>query len=278
MMMYIRKPDLDTVFTAFLLDWRERDEVRLVHGQAPAGALANPDIFCIECGGAGQIALGNFDHHNTPLSLPPACLQALHWQEPADPLLWEWAEYVAAVDVGRPLPVRPDGWTLSKLFSGLRLNIPAPLAQFRAGIKLCRQVTVLGCRPGEPLPLRPEWEPYRQAKERLCLKLERYACRTVFFRTHQGRLGGFLETSLPGVHGLLRRLGCQVSIAQGISQTGTPVVTIASQEVDLRPFLAHLNHLELGWGGPSHGQIIASPPAGSNLLKDQLLALIMRKF
>ena len=270
----LRKPDLDTVYTAFLLGCREEDEVLLVPGEAPPEPLADPKVFCIECGGSGQIEKGNFDHHNTPVSLPPACLQALHWREPDDPLLWDWAEYVAAVDVGKD-PGRPGpGWSLSQLFSGLRWCRRAPLDQFWAGLQLCRTILAHRLAPGQPLPLLPEWEDYRQAKTRLAQELADFLPQAVFFTTRGGLAAGYLAAPVPGVHGLLRRCGCQISIAQGLPGSDGPIVTIASRGLNLRPLLAILQELEPGWGGPAHGTIIAAPTTGSALTPAHLLNVV----
>ncbi len=265
----IHKPDLDTVFTAFLLGWRQGDAVRQVSGQAPPEILADPGVYCLECGGSGQLELGNFDHHNTTLSLPPACLQALHWREPADPALWDWAEYVAAVDLGRGCLFQGRGWSLSALFSGLRLIVSDPLAQFRAGVELCRTVVGLSLSPWQPLPLLPEWEGFRQAKLKLYRDLDSYACQVEFFSTKSGLWGGYLEAPLPGVHGLLKRLGCEVSVAAGLSK-----VTIACHSNKLENLRDSLNRSEPGWGGPAHGKIIGGPYLGSRLSKDKLISII----
>lgn len=271
---FIRKPDLDTVYTAFLLGWRPGAVVRRVPGQAPPEILADPGVYCLECGGAGQMALGNFDHHNTPLALPPACLQALHWREPDDPLVWEWGAYVAAVDLGRSGRGRLPGWSLSQLYSGLRLTVPDPLVQLAAGVDLLQTIVHLRLRPTEPLPLLPGWEPYRQAKQHLWDRLAALLPQAVYFTTQAGRRGGYLAAPYPGVHGLLRRQGCQITVAQGLGQSHGPSITIASQGADLRPLLAHLRRLEPGWGGPAHGTIVAAPTTGSRLPQLTLLNLI----
>lgn len=271
---YLRKPDLDTVFTAFTLEWQEGDKVHLVAETAPAAALADPEIFCLECGGAGEVALGNFDHHNTPLSLPPACLQALHWREPDDPLLWDWGEYVAAVDLGRGRGNGLSGWTLSQLYSGLRLTVPDPVAQLTAGVQLLRTILKLRLTPQEPLPLLPAWEPYRQAKRDLWERLAALLPQAVYFETKAGRRGGLLAAPYPGVHGLLRRQGCDITVALGLPANGGRHLTIASQGVDLRPLLQQLQRLEPGWGGPAHSTILAAPTAGSALDPTRLLNLI----
>ncbi len=85
----IRKVDMDTALTALLLGVTGADEIVVSREGAGREALEDPEVICIECGGSGQIHLNNFDHHDTPEELPPACRQAFEALFLRDP--WRWS-------------------------------------------------------------------------------------------------------------------------------------------------------------------------------------------
>jgi len=76
MKVVIQQADLDTSLTALILGVSPDDEVVAVQAKAAPEDLAHRDVLCIECGGSGQTDLNNFDHHDSAVSLPPACRQA----------------------------------------------------------------------------------------------------------------------------------------------------------------------------------------------------------
>jgi len=72
------KVDLDTCGAAFVLGFNPKvDEVKVVlSSQASKEDLANPDVICIEVGGSGRVAEGNFDHHDSDGPASSAIWQA----------------------------------------------------------------------------------------------------------------------------------------------------------------------------------------------------------
>lgn len=165
MKFLIQKSDLDTVLTGLLLGWQDAAQTEVVADQAPAVFLADPTVYCIECGGSGQVARRNFDHHDTVAPLPPACVQAYCWMGYNDPAFWSLVRYVAAVDLGQQdsLPER-DGLSLSGLFSGLLMVHGGMLDRFTACCQVLRTILHRPIDPWGVMPRLPAWEDYREAK------------------------------------------------------------------------------------------------------------------
>lgn len=268
---------MDTVLTALILGCRENDEVVWVEGQATEKYLEDPSIFCLECGGSGQIELGNFDHHNTRLALPPASVQAFQHRRCNDPTLKKLVRYVAVVDSGERIQAGYKHFGLSSLYSGMRLAHQNLFDQFWAGLKILKSFLSYVIPPVGPIPFLPEWQSYREVKERQQKELEEDIQPAEIFVTRSGIKGGFLESPYPGIHGLLRGLGCQVSIAQGLGGRNQSKLfcTISSAQTDLSSVMKELGKYERGWGGPSQGGIIGSPREGTRLNKDQLIQIVL---
>lgn len=273
---YFHKPDMDTVLTALILGWQRGDALICVPCQAPSWALSDPRRRCIECGGSGQAHLGNYDHHG-PSALPPACLQAFHAMRYRNPVLRQLAQYVAAVDTGNAQPLRTQaGFTLSNIFSGLRLTHKTEREQFRAGIALFEKVLELKINPWGSMPALAEWTRYREAKNHARADLCACGSRVVCFTTNTGLTGGFLECKLPGVHGFLRSLGCRVSVAAGLQSHGVRLVTIAGVDLALNGLSRALNAVEPGWSGQAAAYIIGSPRAGTRIAASDLIDIIRK--
>lgn len=270
-----QKPDMDTVLAAFILGWEDTNDLICVQGDAPQSALNDRRIYCLECGGSGQTWLGNFDHHTPGRPLPPACVQAYHWMRRNDLALLSLVLYVAAVDTGAHLPGRNKARLgLSNIFSGMRLVLISEMDQFRAGIAIFKTILTKKIDPCMSMPFLAEWMTYMTAKEKQRDDLSAYRVNVVWFTTKAGMQGGFLECPLPGVHGLLRSLGCRVSIAAGLKYQGRRVVSIAGDNLPVNGLLPVLNSIEPGWGGPSHGSIIGSPRSGTSLEEGTIIKIV----
>ena len=98
MKVIIQKPDLDTCLTAMVLGIEGTEDIMVSRGEAPAEALNDPAVVCIEAGGSGQVQLNNFDHHNTPSYFSPACRQALEQRSVRDVKVQRLVDYVCMVD------------------------------------------------------------------------------------------------------------------------------------------------------------------------------------
>jgi len=275
MKCYFQKPDMDTVLTALILGWQERDGAIHVPDKAPPYALKDPLVYCIECGGAGETHLGNFDHHDTNVSLPAACIQACVFRHCSDPRLLDLAGYVDLVDTGGQMPARKmSGHSLSGVYSGMRQIVDGAVAQFTAGVAIFRTVLKYQIDPWQVMPCLPEWATYMEAKERHRLYLFDYENSIIQFTTKAGLTGGFLSCPLPGAHGFLRKMGCRITIASGLRQSGGNMCTIAGERGSMDGLLAALNLMEPGWGGPAGGGIIGSPRIGSALKPDILIDVV----
>lgn len=263
--------------TTLILGFEDSDTLEHLQEKASREYLEESSIYCIECGGSGEINLGNFDHHDTSLPLPPACVQACNFKKIESPALLTLVRYVASVDCGHsPQSFPTKELSLSNLFSGMRLVYPDPKTQFCAGLKIFKTLLAHGIDPWGPMPALPEWKPYREAKNNQREALSHLRCIN-FFYTRSGEKAGYLETSLPGVHGFLRTQGCRVTIAYGLSRTATRgFCTIAGHNLKISPLLPFLKKVEEGWGGPAHGYIIASPRIGTKLAKEEIIEFVCR--
>ena len=285
MRVVIQQVDMDTCLTGLILGVSATDEVEVVRGGASPEDLADPGVVCIEAGGSGQVHLNNFDHHDTSLPLPPACLQALEASGQVDPALCRLVDYVATMDVAGPKPLRkmsgPGFPFLSDAFSGMRLCALRPVEQFRAGLAIFQTVLHEGLEPFGLMRERPEWRPYLEAKRRENEGITQARKDAKIFKARSGRRVGFLQTDLIGALGVLYGLGCEVVIAYSPRYSppsgGEPIAkyTIGGNNgVRVDHLLRILNAREPGWGGPAHGTIIASPRIGSRLDLNEVKELV----
>ena len=274
-MRYIfRKPDLDTVTAAVLLGYRSGLPLCCVSQDAQPSDLADPTVICLECGGSGQLNLGNFDHHDPFEAFPPACVQAAALTDPTGSRTRDIIAYVAAVDTGSQLcPPARAGLTLSAVFSGMRLAVSDLIEQFQRGAD---RVAAMIERQASP------WDVPRQLVDPAWIMAKRLARRRTDsmkgqverFVTSHGRLGMFLRVGYPGAHGLMRRLGADISVASGLLTSNhysisgpAPLMNLLTQK---------LNAVEAGWGGPKPGGIIGSPLRGSDLDDATIRAFVCR--
>jgi hypothetical protein len=226
---------------------------------------------------------GNFDHHDSTLVLAPACLQALALVANPSPAVQRLTEYVALLDEGR---MAPDGQpvafpTLSALFSGMRLVEPDAVAQFRAGLGILQRVVEEGIDPFGTMPDLAEWRAYRERKRAELEALERDAAAVALFETRGGRLAGYLESGAIGAIGAIYHRAAVVAVAFNPvfqptrEQPPRRKFTIAGRgQLRVDGLLDALRGLEPGWGGPSHGTIIASPVEGSRLSPVQVIDVV----
>jgi len=283
----IQKVDLDTALTAFLLGVSEADEIVVVPERAAPPDLASPDVLCIECGGSGQAELGNFDHHDTAELLPAACVQASCFRSgslAAERLV----EYVAALDTDGSQAVRqrsilpPGGRSLSAVFSGMLMTIVEPRCQLLEGLSLLHKVVQAGIDPFGAMPELPEWEAFYAAKRANGSLLREAFQRIIRFTTHSGLQAGYLETAARGALGGLYGCGCRIAVASyplRVPPQG-PLrrkFTIGGKGIRIDAILCALNSQDPGWGGPSHGTIVASPRDGGATLDAQTVIGVVRR-
>ena len=274
-MRYVfRKPDLDTVTAAVLLGYRSGLPLSCVSQDAQPSDLADPAVICLECGGAGQSDLGNFDHHDPLEAFPPACVQAAALKDPMDSGTKDLIAYVAAVDTGSRLcPPDRAGLTLSAVFSGMRLVVPDLTEQFQSGAALVAAMIARQASPWD-VPrhfVDPAWIVAKRLARRRTASMEGQVER---FMTNQGRLGMFLRVGSPGAHGLMRRLGADISVANGLLTSSH--YSISGHAPLMALLTEKFNALEVGWGGPKPGEIIGSPLRGTYLDDATIRACVCR--
>jgi len=274
---------MDTALAAFLLGVGRESRVVVAHRGAAPAQLADPTVLCIEAGGSGQAELNNFDHHDTPLPLAPACRQAFEVVSRRATLpehLARVVDYVAGMDQGIPqgAPSHSTGIIpLAAVFSGMLLCTPDPVEQFHQGIALFHTVVAERLDPCA-LPERPEWRRWIEAKRQQRALLAQALSRAELFATGSGRRGGFVETELMGAIGGLFRLGCQIAVAYcpRFGPLGRVKYTIAGNGLRVDHLLPVLVALEPGWGGPAHGTILGSPREGSGVSPAVVKELVRR--
>ena len=180
----IGKIDLDTVVAAYLFRVTRKDKVEVLKNcQAVEENLANPQILCIEVGGSGRIAEGNFDHHNMPIvpagvgTIYSACRQAWavapchycggRYDDPERLPYIAWGpelgtacengenkrvaravEYIDCLDTRGPevLGRRQTNSfpTLSDIFSGMLLVVRDPVEQLHCGVEILQEIVEHG--------------------------------------------------------------------------------------------------------------------------------------
>lgn len=269
-LVVFRKPDLDTMLAAYILLGSSFPMILAIKGLAPATALDDARVLCLECGGSGTVEKSNFDHHGNTEAMPCAAEQA--WQTvdcPQD--LSNIVAYTATVDTATAIVTPQTGMcTLSGVFSGMSLVHASACARFRAGLRLLAAVHHAGVSPFDidfVVQRHPEFAAYERAKTVSRMALEKAAANTRDIWVDNYSIQA-LVTSEPGVHGLLRRRGAHISIA-GSRMDNLMFRWTISFVPDLAQFrtylLGILNSIENGWGGPYGGTIIGSPFTGSNL-------------
>jgi len=269
------KVDLDTCLTAMILGIVPFDNrIARVVGKAPADALSDIHTLCLECGGSGQVLRGNFDHHDTLLTLPPACHQALQYTGFRGYLLERLVNYVCAVDVG-PYPVLPFP-SLASLFSGMLLVEKDPLTGFSRGIEMLKILQAENLNPFEVMPLHKQWRLYLDAKLDNNQKLADNINNATYHISDTKLKVGFLSSRHIGGAGSLYSRSCQVSLMHNPSFGTPPIVkyTLGGVNKPVNHLLARFNDMEPGWGGTSY--IIGSPFTGSGLQPESVLKVVLR--
>ena len=265
----LQKADLDTVCAGFLLGATDCLPVVLVADVAPRNRLDDISVLCLECGGAGEVLLGNFDHHDPSGPVGTAVEQA--WATLGHPVAMQrLVAYVSQHDRGLTEEAPDPDLSLVGLFSAMRQVVRREDARFRAGLSLLRWYVATGLDPRGPLAARG---PHELLAER---RKGAVASNSPFPDTYDAGLtsaGRRLAVLTDGSGLSLRQLfsdGFEVVVAEAAS-FGEPArrrLTVA-----LDPRYCHVRDavgvterirrrlvdLEPGWGGPASGTILGSP-------------------
>lgn len=301
------KVDLDTIACAYFNGVTRENSVEVVRsGQATAEDLADPSVLCIEVGGAGRVAEGNFDHHEKGKTALSATMQAsqVYWDrfsaelEPGSQQEAEWvyggayagearsrvrlAEYVNLLDTQGPkaLPSAPseeDKPYLSDVMAGMFLLTRDSVEQFYRGIEILREICERHTRDPfgsmRGLGFDREWAAKAENDRRVKEAVES----AQWITTKSGKKLGHLETDFFGAPGALYQVGAEivVSYAPHFGNPPVPKFTVAGNGIKVDAALSVLDALEAGWGGPPTGTIIGSPRTGSSLTLNQVVEVVV---
>ncbi len=275
MKVVIQQVDLDTALTALILGVSEEDQILVARGGASPADLADPAVLCIEAGGSGQVHLNNFDHHDPQGPKEPACRQAFALKG-GDPHLARLVDYVACIDTD-PRGLPPTGFpTLSDVFSGMRLVVADPREQLRRGLAILWTVLSEGLDPFAPMPEKPAWQAYIEAKRTNDEALKVIPDKASIVVSKEGRRIGFLETEIIGALGALYQIGCHVAVVYHprFGDPPVPKITIGGNGVVIAHLAPILNAMEPGWGGPASGTILGSPRTGTRLTLQEVVEIV----
>lgn len=288
------KLDLDVMGVAWLFGIAADDNVRFISGSATGEELADPNVLCVEVGGAGRTAENNFDHHagaqgNTQTQLSAAA-QVLE-------RVARLFRYIDDVDRGELSRVAKIGFpSLLQLVSGMQLVVKDPKLILQHGKEILGAVIRSGINPYEEsmekildlVPGARAWAAAKLTHERQGEEVIRCAR---WLTTSAGRKLAVIETTWIGAPGALYGHGADIVVALNPSmELGGGTIrkfTIASQKekgISVRPVLEALEAMETlesgegGWGGPNHGTIIGSPQhRSSSLTIEAVLRTVVEK-
>lgn len=262
-----KKVDLDTAAACFILAKHSNAPLIQVRDSASIEDLCDPKVLCIECGGSGDVEHSNFDHHGDDAPDICAAYQAWIYTGSAD-YLSKLVRYTQEVDLGGWNGPNPsDGKvSLSNLFSGMLMTTKSPVDKLNKGMELISKVLKSELSPdalGDLVSKDKELEVYATIKEKMAKQLEEELCKAQTFYAGELKIMG-LQSSLPGVHGLLKRNGADVSVASN-AQGYTTISVNPGSQIILANVLQKLNALEPGWGGHPMGTIIGSRAEGTSM-------------
>lgn len=266
------KPDLDTVTTAAILLEHLPETICTLSDNADEDLLNDPEVLCIECGGNGDTKHNNFDHHGSDIVLPCAAEQA--WKQTGANLRYkDFIKFVSDVDLGyvtshEKTEANPDFVPFSYVFSGMLLTEKSPLDRMVRGFELVKHA----------LSALPAFNPYHIS--RFDLRFQEYInaknhAQNLLLKERRSinrfALGNlicmYLSTIVPGVHGLLRTMGADLSIAHNPTNNFYSVSVRNGLEYLMPAVMNKLNEFDPGWGGHPDRGIIGSPRKGTILSK-----------
>ena len=283
----ILKADLDTVSAGFLLGVAPSQQVLLVADVASPAQLQYPRVLCLECGGAGQPQLGNFDHHAPGGPRETAVEQA--WAAMGHPAaMARLVEYVSRHDRGMTESAEDRNLSLIGVFSAMRGAVLGEIERFREGLSLLAWFTGLRCDPCGPLAVlatgMPAIETNTIAAPDGPVRRELVDAGT----TAEGRRLAVAAKETQTSPRQLYDIGFEIAVAETETLSGSPFRRLT---VALDPRCGHvcagvraidrirrrLNMEEDGWGGPASGTILGSPRGRSSTLTLDLVADICRE-
>ena len=303
------KADLDTVCTAaILLSKEEFETLDLVKLDtlAPAQDLEDPKVLCIECGGDGHIECNNFDHHQQVDALTIPCdegvtvnlamsnekgtycsaVQAFIAQGMPSNLV-NLVNFVSYVDTRSclipvfELKLKKGNTSLSDLFNGMRLIYKDEVERFKHGFDLLKEVMADEDKLEHPEHIQNLTQAQQQYLETKIKQKEAIEKAIEDAKTYYicGVKVSALETTLPGVHGLLKRHGAEISIAKNTDTAKISVSVDYMCKVDPQELAYALNQKENNkentWGGHPELGIISSPYNGTKLeIKDVINSIM----
>jgi len=279
-----KKVDLDVCGAAYLLGVTREEEVEVLRGDASPSDLFDPDVWCIEVGGAGRIDLNNWDHHGPEAEgLRSATLQVFYrcWVSASTLPRRQLVNYIDRLDVEGPraLGQSPGFPTLSDVFSGMLLVTRDSVEQLHRGVEILCKVVQEEIDPFGRMPVEkiPQWATFAEAKAENDRQMAEAVKSAQWTETSSGLKLGFLETRFWGAPGALYGQGAQVVVVLNPNFHGTRKATIAGNDIRVDAVLPRLSELEPGWGGPATGTILGSPrEEGTKLFLEEIVDIVKK--
>lgn len=286
------KADLDTVAAAALILNELPENIYVLMNNAEEKSLNHSSCLCLECGGDGLCSLNNFDHHEKS-ELPCAAVQAFNEYNCSEKYR-NLVNYVEYIDTGRgsftSLSVDDSCCSISGLFSGMLSLYKSEITRFKKGFEFFKRIMEMPEVLANPLAVPvddPVLSRYYKAKNKITDALNKEQDKIVKVDCAVPTM--YLKTQLPGVHGLIHKLGAVISIAVNANTGKISISSIPGYENLVESFEKELNYEEEKnnsepiasdsgnrWGGHSSMGIIGSPRNGSCLEFNQIIDIICR--
>lgn len=313
----VEKTDLDTIGSFFLHKYAGRIDdsclITCLRSQASPEDLTNPQTLCLECGGSGQTALGNFDHHQEGGPEESATLQTLKTLPKAKLNLniSYLASYIDNIDRLSPEQIREkyqtlEFPTLSDIISGINLkHSRSPETVMKEGERVIRTLINSGLKPTGPIS---GFNEYAELKKSNDAQIELVRQHTRFIQSHGNTQIGYLQTTFFGAPGIIYEEGRknfgpdQIIIAVAHNPQFGPEknenkftigLNLSPQQarennISLKILADQLNNPAIDpsvnpatgttWGGPPTGTIIGSPKGGSTISLEKVIEIIKKNY
>lgn len=311
----VEKIDLDTVGSFFLhrIAGRVNEGAEIVakRGQADQVELSDPAVLCIECGGSGDIAGGNFDHHaegieesavrQTLKTLPKEklTLELIHLTNLIEEFDLNGGERFFA-----KYP-RPEFPGITDLMAGINLvHARDPKMALLEGEKLLKEIVDQKINPYGQID---GFDKYAAAKKTNDQNIEKVRQEVDFFVSESGRINiGWLKTEYFGAPQIVYQEGAKkfgkealVAVVAHNPAFGpnknenkfTVGLNLTPQEakeksLSLKELAEKLNAIDgavnlaeqKSWGGPATGTIIGSPKGGSAMTMEEVLEIFKKNY
>lgn len=280
---------LDSCMTAAILigdSNPENHKITLVDLAIP-DKLGNENIACIECGGTGDIAKNNWDHHyyrcmqNTQLDGSPVIRRILYFDrlaactQAAQIKLKSIPPVVKAIEnwtfgINYHFEFKPE---IPDIFSGMLLSTKDTMKQVITGIKLCQKWLK------EDFSYSKEEEKWMKTKKKYDKIISDLVENVELIETRGGEELAYIWTSFEGAsQGIQNRLGTGIIIVGNLTNGKITITLDPEKTWDVEFICNLLNRLNPGWHRPNAWNVIESPPKWITLRLEEDVVQIVRLF